>query len=144
MTADKVLFHDSVLVSIKKGIDESIITLHLHTMHIYMLIHKLKNCFDIVNTGTKSNLISSLFSIKGHVTQFDQSLARLEESYKQLNSQGTKVDDDIYLAAIRNTTPSQYQNIIAQYKEAIDNKNEDGTNITKHKKPKPEKLLEKL
>ncbi|THH03158.1 hypothetical protein EW145_g6482 [Phellinidium pouzarii] len=104
----------AIFSSIIKTIPDKILANYIDIREIHLLIAALKKRFDVQTTVTDSVNEGALFSVRGHVSQFDKTLDELERRYAELCTHGKRPADSTYISAITNAIPPQYKYVLGQ------------------------------
>ncbi|THH03264.1 hypothetical protein EW145_g6392, partial [Phellinidium pouzarii] len=104
----------AIFSSIIKTIPDKILANYIDIREIHLLIAALRKRFDVQTTVTDSVNEGALFSVRGHVSQFDKTLDELERRYAELCTHGKRPADSTYISAITNAIPPQYKYVLGQ------------------------------
>ena len=72
---------------------------------------------------TAASDVAKLFTIRDHVSKFNETIDKLEQTYTELKQAGKNIDDDTYLSAINLATPEQYRNVSVILEQSINEYN---------------------
>ncbi|THG95330.1 hypothetical protein EW145_g7977, partial [Phellinidium pouzarii] len=104
----------AIFSSIIKTIPDKILANYIDIREIHLLIAALRKRFDVQTTVTDSVNEGALFSVRGHISQFDKTLDELERRYAELCTHGKRPADSTYISAITNAIPPQYKYVLGQ------------------------------
>jgi hypothetical protein len=102
----------------------------------------LEQKFDMQTMFTTAVDISQLFTTKGHVSAFNETLDKLESIYAALQAHKKAPSDETYISAINLATPPQYKWVGSMLEQSINQFN--ATNTTAQKVLTPAMLIEEL
>ena len=84
----------------------------------------IKECYDAKTTMTTVVNVSLLFTTREHVTQFNQTLDKLEQLYDNLAQHDKASDASTYVSTINLTTPQQYKWVATMLNRQISHYNQ--------------------
>ncbi|KAL5478325.1 hypothetical protein ACEPAI_2509 [Sanghuangporus weigelae] len=133
------------LISVfQSKVPDSILSNMIGINRVILFINHLKTRFDVRTTVTSAVEVSKLFNIRGHVSEFDKTLDKLQNIYGLLTQHNKKPTDDTYLSAIQTSTPPQYGYVFQQLQARIDFYNSTLTANQPRRTVTPDGLIAKL
>ena len=107
--ADEVTWHFVVFTNVTMSISNDVYRELMRYRTVPTLMSAIKERYDVETTMTTAVDVSLLFTTRGHVAQFDQTLDKLEQLYDNLAQHEKAPDAATYVFAINLTTSQQYK-----------------------------------